>query len=166
MIVPKAGTDASTTSWPERWEVIGRWVGTGEKRKAQDEEAGEERKRVKLSPSIVSRDPPAHATCTRPVPNPDVQLILSTLVTNPTDPESGLQAKGDVFLIPGALEGICTCPSVRPFHYPVSPSLTVSKCAEEVKALPFPLVEEPEYEPAPEDPNGTSPLPFFCENRC
>ncbi|KAI5449729.1 hypothetical protein NCC49_004094 [Naganishia albida] len=137
MIVPKAGTDASTTSWPERWEVIGRWVGTGEKRKAQDEEAGEGRKRVKLSPSIVSRDPPAHATCTRPAPNPDVQLILSTLVTNPTDPESGLRAKGDVFLPPGALEGICTCPS----------------CAEEVKALPFPLVEEPEYEPAPEDPN-------------
>ncbi|KAJ9093832.1 hypothetical protein QFC20_007045 [Naganishia adeliensis] len=50
------------------------------------------------------------------------------------------EAKGDVFLRPEALDRICTCESCMPL----------------VKALPFPLVEEPEYLPAPEDPNDPS----------
>ncbi|KAJ9096633.1 hypothetical protein QFC20_006397, partial [Naganishia adeliensis] len=64
-----------------------------------------------------------------------VDYITRINVTRPLT-----EAKGDVFLRPEALDRICTCESCMPL----------------VKALPFPLVEEPEYLPAPEDPNDPS----------
>lgn len=120
MVVPRQ-TDAA--AWAERWEVVGRPAASaanvGEKRKAEDE-AGEfgSGKRVKGSPSVVSHELSTHATCTAPPPNPVARTILSALsdpanaLSNPTHTDAS--AKGDVFLLPTALDSMCTCQSVRP----------------------------------------------------
>ncbi|KAJ9092691.1 hypothetical protein QFC20_007291 [Naganishia adeliensis] len=135
MVVPAEGRKEDVP-WAERWVVVGRGAEVGGKRKAEEGESVGPGKRVKLSPSIISHESTSRKPCTLPTPNPVAQEIFDAL----SNQKPLTEAKGDVFLRPEALDRICTCESCMPL----------------VKALPFPLVEEPEYLPAPEDPNDPS----------
>lgn len=177
MIVPRPGTDDSSVvvvDWPDRWDVIGRHRADSKRAQAHSPAASPPAKRPRLDADaavdILAAAAPATTSCTLPAPNARAQRILDALAlesSSDADPRGGGGPRGDVFLLPSARESICTCPAVR-FSLPLFPTARekkrkkkntpglnpASQCIAHVEALPFPLEDEPEYEPA-EDSPGT-----------
>ncbi|GHJ85942.1 hypothetical protein NliqN6_2344 [Naganishia liquefaciens] len=157
MVVPRENVDpAAAPEWAERWDVIGRREPSppSSTKRARSPHGSPLVKRPRLSSSSPTATPPtptsaAPKPCTLPAPNPLAQRILASFAASAAanadaavPPSSSARARGDVFLLPSARENICTCAS----------------CMPDVQTLPFPLEDEPEYEPV-EDSPGTLPCP-------